>query len=163
MQFSTADFCDEHTEEVKVLEKALNSYGGVDHFYGKIVTIKLDEDNRGLVSILRDEEGRGKVAVVDVSEKFCAVVGDNLMSFASKKGWAGIIVNGYVRDTHITKNINVGLFALGTCPRRSTKQSESKRGITLNFGGIDFREGEWIYADADGVIVAQEALSIIEL
>lgn len=124
MQFSTADLCDEQGEKIKVVEEQFESYGDVEAFYGEMVTIKLDEDNRGLVAMLRDEEGKGRVAVVDVKAAFCAVVGDNLMGFAAKNGWAGIIINGYVRDTRITKTIGAGLFALGTCPRRSAKQAE---------------------------------------
>ena len=163
MNFSTADLCDEHGENVKVLNAQFNSYGGTDSFYGEMVTIKLDEDNRGLVEMLRDEEGKGRVAVVDVEQKFCAVVGDNLMGFASKNGWAGIIINGYVRDTKITKTIDAGLFALGTCPRRSSKRAESQRRIDLNFAGVDFKSGEWIYADGDGVILSDKALTSVEV
>lgn len=163
MTVSTADLCDEHGEKVSVVAQQLNSYGGVGSFYGKIVTMKLDEDNRGLVSMLRDEEGNGRVIVVDVDAKFCAVVGDNLMGLAETNGWAGIVINGYVRDTLITKTIASGLFALGTCSKRSSKKAESSRGITLNFGGVQFKEGEWLYADEDGVVVSETELTIIEI
>ncbi len=160
MTFSTADLCDANAENVKVLEMNLSSYGAKSSFYGQIVTIKLDEDNRGLVAMLRDEDGTGKVAVVDVEQKFCAVVGDNLMGFAAKNGWEGIIINGYVRDTNITRTIDAGLFALGTCPRRSAKISPSTKSIVLHFGGIDINEGEWVYADEDGVIVSADSLNL---
>jgi len=160
MTFSTADLCDANKNDVKVLEMNLSSYGAKSSFYGQIVTIKLDEDNRGLVAMLRDEEGKGKVAVVDVEQKFCAVVGDNLMGFAAKNGWEGIIINGYVRDTKITSTIDAGLFALGTCPRRSAKVSPSTKNTVLHFGGIDFKEGEWVYADEDGVLVSANALNL---
>ena len=163
MNFSTADLCDEHGEKVKVANAQFNTYGGAESFYGEMVTIKLDEDNRGLVEMLRDEEGKGRVAVVDVEQKFCAVVGDNLMGFAFKNGWAGVIINGYVRDTQITKTIDAGLFALGTCPRRSAKRAESQREIILNFAGLAFKSGEWIYADGDGVIVSENALELVEI
>jgi len=163
MNFSTADLCDEHGENVNVANIQFNSYGGKSSFYGEILTIKLDEDNRGLVEMLRDEEGRGRVIVVDVEEKYCAVVGDNLMGFAVKNGWAGILVNGYVRDTKITKTIDAGLFALGTCPRRSAKKSSSQRGMVLNIGSTDFKEGEWVYADEDGVIVSKRAFTLVEV
>ena len=158
MTFSTADLCDANADNVKVLEMNLSSYGAKGSFYGQIVTIKLDEDNSGLVAMLRDEEGKGKVAVVDVEQDFCAVVGDNLMGFAAKNDWEGIIINGYVRDTKITKTIDAGLLALGTCPRRSAKRSPCTKNTVLNFGGIDFKEGEWVYADEDGVIVSKSAL-----
>ena len=163
MDFSTADLCDEHGDKLQIVEAQFNSYGLKESFFGEMVTIKLDEDNRGLVEMLRDEEGEGRVAVVDVEQKFCAVVGDNLMGFASKNGWAGIIINGYVRDTKITKTIDAGLFALGTCPKRSSKRSPSEREINLNFAGVEFRSGAWIYADGDGVILSEEVLTLVEV
>ena len=158
MSFSTADLCDEHGDGVKVLETALHSYGGVESFKGEIVTIQLDEDNSGLISILRDEKGKGRVVVVDVDAKYCAVVGDTLMGFAKKNGWSGIVINGFVRDTVITRTIPVGLMALGTCPRKSPKKSGSKRDIELNFGGVSFKVGEFLYADEDGLIVSDKIL-----
>ena len=158
MSFSTADLCDEYGDRVKVLEIALNSYGGEERFSGEIVTIKLDEDNSDLVSMLRDEKGEGRVVVVDVEANYCAVVGDTLMGFAKKNGWSGIVINGFVRDTAITQTIPVGLMALGTCPRKSPQKSESQRGIELNFGGISFEVGEFLYADEDGVIVSDKIL-----
>ena len=163
MDFSTADLCDEQGDKLQVVEMDFHSYGGVNNFFGEMVTIQLDEDNRGLVEMLRDEEGRGRVAVVEVKQKFCAVVGDNLMGFAQKNGWAGIIINGYVRDTKITKTIEAGLFAIGTCPRRSDKRATSKRAVDLHFGGVVFKTGAWVYADEDGVILSESALTIVEI
>lgn len=158
MNFTTADLCDEHGEKVKVLEANLISYGGLDGFKGEIVTIKLDEDNSDLVSMLKDEKGKGRVVVVDVDANYCAVVGDTLMGFAKRNGWAGIVINGFVRDISITRTIPVGLMALGTCPRKSPKKSASKRDIELSFGGISFKSGEFLYADEDGVIVSDNIL-----
>ena len=155
MNFFTADMCDEHHDHVQVLEHIFKSYGKREKFRGRVVTIKLDEDNRGLIELLK-EDGKGKVAVVDVETKFCAVVGENLMLMAEKNGWESIIINGYVRDVHITKDIDVGLLALGTCPKRSKKISPSQRGVELNFGGVVFRDGMELYADHDGVIVKEK-------
>jgi regulator of ribonuclease activity A len=105
--------------------------------------------------MLRDEEGSSRVAVVDVGKDFYAVVGDNLMGYAHKNGWAGIVINGYVRDTEITQTIPVGLMAIGTCPRKSFENNSSQRGIELEFGGVKFRDGDYIYVDSDGVIVSK--------
>jgi regulator of ribonuclease activity A len=158
MSFTTADYCDLYGEKIKVLEVNLLSYGGIKKFKGEIVTIKLDEDNGDLVSMLRDEEGRGRVVVVDVGANFCAVVGDTLMGFAHKNGWAGIVINGFVRDTEITKNIAVGLLALGTCPRKSAKKAKSQRDINLNFAEVEIGPSEYLYADEDGVIISDKKL-----
>ena len=158
MSFSTADICDKYGQEVNVVAQTLHSYGGKSSFEGEIVTILLDKDNSDLVALLRDEQGEGRVVVVDVYAKYCAVVGDTLMGYALKNGWAGIVINGYVRDTKITKDIEVGLRALGTCPRKSSKKSPSQRDIDLHFGGVSFKSGEYIYADEDGVVVSTQKL-----
>jgi regulator of RNase E activity RraA len=44
------------------------------------------------------------------------------MGYAYHNGWEGIIINGYVRDTHQTTQIPVGLWALGTYPFKSQKK-----------------------------------------
>jgi regulator of ribonuclease activity A len=156
--FSTADLCDKYRDRVEVVNIPFNSYGKVREFCGEIVTLKLNRDNRALVDMLKNENGRGRVAVVDVSKAFYAVVGDTLMGYAHKNNWAGIVINGYVRDTKITKDIEVGLLAIGTCPKKSFEQNESFRDITLNFGGVQFKTGDYIYVDSDGVVVSNKKL-----
>ncbi len=158
MSFTTADICDVHGKAVEIVAETLHSYGGVDSFSGEIVTILLDKDNSDLVAMLRDEQGNGRVVVVDVYARYCAIVGDTLMGYALKNGWAGIVINGYVRDTKITKNIEVGLMALGTCPRKSSKIAPSQRDIDLHFGGVSFKVGGYLYADEDGIVVSSKKL-----
>ncbi len=158
MNISTADLCDRYRDKIQVLHTPLISYGEVQRFMGEIVTMKLNKNNHELVKMLRDEEGRGRVAVVDSGKNFYAVVGDTLMGFAYKNGWAGIVINGYVRDTNITKTMPVGLLAVGTCPRKSFEENKALRGVDLEFGGVVFREGEYIYRDEDGVIVSDNIL-----
>jgi regulator of ribonuclease activity A len=152
MDFFTADMCDEHGDNLQVAEHVFTNYGKKDRFRGKAVTLRIDEDNRGLIELLK-EDGKGRVAVVDVGASFCAVVGENLMLLAEKNGWEGIIINGYVRDTHITKGIDVGLLAIGTCPKRSSKKADALRGLELHFAGVSFKDGCEIFVDHDGVIV----------
>ncbi|MHA2937641.1 RraA family protein [Vibrio sp. RC27] len=153
MTFFTADICDENSESTFVVEGNYKNYGGIDKCQGEIVTIKLDKNNSGLISLLRDEDGTGKVVVVDVDKEYYAVVGENLMKFAHNNNYAGIVINGYVRDTFQIKDIPVALYALGTCSRKSIPVTDCERSITLSFGGVDFNQGEYLYADTDGIIV----------
>ena len=156
MKSYTADICDKYPNDVKVLAPQYNSYGGVAMCHGEITTIQLFEDNKDLVELLRNTKGDGKICVVDVVGNYCAVVGETLMGYAYHNGWAGIVINGYVRDTHQTSQIPVGLFALGTYPFKSQKKAEAKKDITLNFGDVEFNVGEFIYADKDGIVVTKE-------
>ena len=158
MNFFTADFCDEHPEIIDVLSHDFKNYGGCEKCRGEVVTIKLDKNNSELIKLLRDEDGTGKVVVVDVGAEFFAVVGENLMKFAQQNNYSGIIVNGYIRDTFQIKDIPVALYALGTCPKKYIPLTEGTRDIALSFGGVDFKNGDYLYADTDGVMVTHEAL-----
>jgi len=158
MKSYTADICDKYHDKLQVLDPLFKSYGGVSMCHGEITTIQLDEDNTALVELLRDENGSGKICVVDVKGDYCAVVGENLMKFAYSNNWAGIVINGYVRDTHETSQIPVGLFALGTYPLKSKKKAQSKRDIELNFANATIKAGQTLYADNDGIIIGQNTL-----
>lgn len=159
MNIQTADLCDDNKDKkIQVLSAKFKNYGGLKKFSGQIVTVKLDKSNWLLLEMLRDEDGEGKIVVVDNSQEFFGVVGDKLMAFAKNNNWAAIILNGYVRDTDETKNIDVGLFAIGTCPLRNFEKTDSARGIELNFEGVTFNDGDYIYADNDGIIITKTKL-----
>jgi regulator of ribonuclease activity A len=158
MTFFTADICDDHSEKVFVLGAGFNNYGGASKCQGEIVTIKLDKNNSDLITLLRDEDGTGKVVVVDVNQEYFAVVGENLMKFAHKNNYAGIVVNGYIRDTFQITDIPVALYALGTCSRKSIPVTSGERNVSLSFGGIEINHGDYLYADTDGVIVTPEKI-----
>ena len=88
--FKTADICDSHSGQVRVLPPTLLSYGGLSECAGEVVTIRLAENN----AILRElfaEQGHGRIVVVDVGEEYFAVVGDNLAGMAIENGWSGNI------------------------------------------------------------------------
>ncbi len=158
MNFFTADFCDEHHDIVEVLNHDFKNYGGAQKCRGEVITIKLDKNNSELIKLLRDEDGTGKIVVVDVDADFFAVVGENLMKFAQNNNYAGIIVNGYIRDTFQIKDIPVALYALGTCPKKYIPVTEGQRDLQLSFGGACFKNGDYIYADTDGVIVTHQEI-----
>ena len=159
MKFYTADLCDKYPELVHVLDPIMKSYGGAKRVMGQIVTVKLSGSNKTLVELLKSE-GAGQIAVVDVDATYTAVVGDNLMKFAYENNWAGIVINGYVRDTKNTKEIDVGLFALGTCPKKTMEPKEGSLHDTVSFGGVTFNEGDYLYADRDGIIVSAMPLEM---
>ena len=159
MAFFTADICDEHSDRVAVLGPGYRNYGGAPTCRGEIVTQKLDRNNSDLISLLRDEEGAGRVIVVDVEQAYYAVVGENLMKFAHRNNYAGIIVNGYIRDTAQIREIPVALYALGTCPRKYIPATGGERGVSVTFGDVTFTPGHYLYADSDGVIVTPEKIA----
>ncbi|TAM11367.1 MAG: RraA family protein [Nevskiaceae bacterium] len=158
MSFATTDLCDAHPE-VQVCEPLFADYGGTLAFHGPIVTLKLFEDNAQVRKTL-ETAGQGRVLVVDGGGSLrCALVGGNLGALAEKNGWAGVVVNGAIRDSEELVAQDIGVKALGTCPRKSEKGLHTAHiDRAVRFAGVEFTPGAWLYADADGMIVAATAI-----
>jgi regulator of ribonuclease activity A len=160
MSFSLPDICDEHLDGLQVLEPVFKSYGGRRKFCGEVVTVRCFEDNSVVKSTL-SEDGAGKVLVVDGSGSMrCALLGDRLAAMAAENGWHGILVNGCVRDVEILETIDLGVLALNCHPARSKKRGEGDLNLTVRFFGASFRSGQYLYADANGVAVAERDLEV---
>lgn len=156
--WTTADLCDEHGQAVQVAAPLLRSFGGATSFCGLIATVKVQDDNTSVRARL-EEPGAGRVLVVDNGgSPRCAVVGDRLAQLARENNWAGIIVNGCVRDSAALAKLDIGLQALATLPRRSEKRGPGELDVAVTFAGITFTPGQYVYADADGIIVAASPL-----
>ncbi len=158
MSFLTTDLYDAHEGRVAVLEPMLKSYGGRPRFSGQIVTLKLYEDNT-LVREMLAEPGAGKVLVVDGGgSKRCALLGDQIAELAVKNQWEGVVIYGCIRDSVAIAALPLGVRALDTNPKKSVKRNEGTRNLVLNFAGVDFTPGHWLYADEDGVLLSPVAL-----
>lgn len=158
MTFSTADLSDAHGLSVQVALPGLRDFGGVLRFAGPIATVAVDDDNSAVRALL-EEPGAGRVLVVDNAGSLrCALVGDRLAQMAADNGWAGIVVNGCVRDTAALAEIALGVKALAAMPRRSEKRGGGQSGQPITFCGVNFLPGRFLYADEDGVLVSATAL-----
>ena len=154
---ATADLCDSLGAAAQVIALAWRDYGLLRSFHGPAQTIAAQQDN-SLVRAALETPGKGRVLVIDNDGRGdCAMVGGNLGHLARANGWAGIIVNGMVRDWEELIHEEIGIKALGTCPRRSEKRGRGLTGVELGFGGARIRPGDAIYADWDGVVVVAAA------
>jgi len=160
MTFSTPDICDDFSDQLQVLEPLFREFGGKDKFSGEIVTIKCFEDN-SLVKQTLGTAGHGKVLVVDGGGSLrCALLGDLLGAMAVENGWQGILVNGCVRDVEILKGMDLGVRAINSYPRKSTKRGEGQLNVSIRFAGVGFEPGQYLYADENGIVVARQDLGL---
>jgi regulator of ribonuclease activity A len=158
MSHATADLYDQHGEELQIASPVFHDYGGNIDFQGPVVTLKVFEDN-SLVRAALEERGDGRVLVVDGGGSMrCALVGDMLAELGRANGWAGILVYGCVRDAAQLSQMTIGIKALGTNPRKSVKKGEGARDVVLRFAELVVKPGQYLYADRDGVVIANERL-----
>ncbi len=160
MTYSVPDICDAFIEEITVLEPLFSDYGGKRKFGGEIVTIKCFEDN----SLVRDavrSEGFGRVIIVDGGgSQRHALLGDLLAAKAAENGWQGLVINGCVRDVEILENIDLGVKALNAHPVKTEKRGEGQLNVPVSFAGAIIRPGQYLYADANGVLVSARNLEV---
>ena len=158
MTLATADLCDAHPGAVKVCHIPFRGFGQTAAFHGPIRTLSVLDDN-ALVRQALERPGNGAVLVVNGGGSLKrALVGDNLAKLAIENGWAGIVVHGAIRDVAVINSMDVGVKALGTIPLRADRDAIGEIDIPTAFGGVIFTPGDWLYADADGVIVAAQRL-----
>ena len=158
IDFKTADLCDEFEQSVGVAEPLLRDYGGNTSFCGSLATVKVFEDNV-LVREALETDGQGRVLVVDGGGSTrCALVGHRLAQLAYENGWTGIIVDGCIRDSDEISRIPIGVKARHAVPKKSAKRGAGERDVPVRFAGLTFTPGDYLYADPDGIIVAERDL-----
>lgn len=162
---ATAEACDGNTSllvngELRVLQPVFKIYGQSHAFCGPVVTLKVFEDNV-LVRELLETPGDGQVLVIDGGGSMrCALVGGNLGQLAQNMGWAGILVNGCIRDVDEINGCDIGVRALGSHPRKSYKRGIGERNVPVHIAGTLIRDGEWLYADSDGILISKTELLV---
>ena len=153
----TGDLCDAHKSDhdgsFRVLPPSFQNYGKRVRFAGVVSTVKCFEDN-SFVKAALEEPGAGRVLVVDGGSSFRrALVGGNIAAAAAKNGWAGIVVDGCVRDSAELAACDLGIRALALMPLPTEKRNEGQRDVAVQIQGVWVRPGDWLYADEDGVVV----------
>ncbi|MFC0133092.1 ribonuclease [Massilia eurypsychrophila] len=164
MDFATTDLCDAHTDllddgRLAALPPGFRLFGQRVKFAGPAATLEVFEDN-ALVRSALEGPGGGRVLVVDGGASMRrALVGGQLALLAQDNGWSGIVVNGCVRDSDEINSCEIGVRALATHPQRAARAGVGAVDVAILIGGVKIRPGDWIYADADGILVAQQQLA----
>ncbi|KAI3852390.1 hypothetical protein MKX03_018870 [Papaver bracteatum] len=162
---ATAEVCDAnppliHSGELRALQPIFQIYGRRQVFSGPVVTLKVFEDNV-LVREFLEEKGNGRVLVVDGGGSLrCAILGGNPVQQATNNGWAGILINGCIRDVDEINGCDIGVRALASHPMKANKRGVGDKHVPVIMAGTRILDGEWLYADTDGILVSRMELSI---
>ena len=160
MTFQTAELCDRFSaqENFQIAEPIFKQYGSLRRFSGQISTLKVFEDYDLIQSTL-EQLGHGRVLVVDGGgSRRCALFGDTLAALAVANGWQGLIIYGCIRGSEQIDQLPLGVMALNTHPLRSRKHAPGDADILITFAGVNFKKDHYLYADCDGIIVAETKL-----
>jgi regulator of ribonuclease activity A len=169
---ATADLCDPLREPaaaaaagLRVLPPVFRDHGGVRRFCGPVRTVRCFEDNQAVKAAVASSGVAsgpdGPVPCVLVvaggGSLQRALLGGNLAATAAANGWAGVVLDGAVRDTAELAVCALGIRALGStplpCARGAAGASEGERDEPVLLQGVPVAPGEWLCADEDGIVV----------
>ncbi len=149
----TADLVDDIGSDVRSCDIQFRQFGGRPEFAGPISTVRCFQDNALLKSVLSQPSAGGVLVIDGAGSLHTALVGDVIAELARSNGWTGLVVHGAVRDATALRRIDIGIKALGTNPRKSTKTGAGERDVEISLGGVTFVPGEVAYRDDDGIVV----------
>lgn len=160
--FATCDLCDAHKSDdsgaFRVLPPVFREFGARPRFAGPVVTVKCFEDNTPVKRAL-EGPGEGRVLVVDGGGSLRrALVGGNIGAAAARNGWAGVVIDGCVRDVAELRVCEVGIRALAPMPLPTERKADGQTGVVVQVQGVWVRPGDWLYADEDGIVVSATPL-----
>ena len=138
---------------------ALNfgDFGAKTSFSGPARTIRCFQDN-ALVKQTLNQPGDGAVLVIDGAGSIAtALMGDMIAEAGVRNGWNGVVINGAIRDREALAQMEFGIKALASNPRKSSKDGAGEIDVTVEIGGATVRPGAMVFADADGVAVEKQA------
>lgn len=155
--FQTADLIDINPD-LPSCEIDFKMFGKRHRFCGRIRTVHCFRDN-GLVKTLMNTPAEGEVVVIDGGgSRASALMGDMIVAAAVKNGWSGAVIFGVIRDRNAINEMDFGIKALGSNPKKSAKDGKGKIDVTVSFGGVDFVPGYYLYSDEDGILVSPEPI-----
>ncbi len=140
------------------------------HKSGKIIgtafTVKTRAGDNLMVHKAIDIASPGDVIVVDAGGDMTqAIIGEIMMRLAAKKGIAGFVIDGAIRDSAAFKEKDYPCFAKGYTHRGPYKEGPGEINVPVTVCNMIIHPGDIIVGDEDGVISIplNQAEEILEL
>lgn len=157
----TSDLYDKYLDKARVPTVAWRSFGARRHFCGYAVTVQCWQDNSRVKEWVETPAPTATSVLVVMNgndhetSMMCALLGDGLAASAIRNGWQGLVVYGCVRDVDALSHLNLGIFALGSTPRKSIRRGEGLSNVMVQLGDSrgTVHPGDLVFADSDGVII----------
>lgn len=159
--FSTGDLWDANHDSAAMIPIEWRSYGGIRRFAGRIATMRTQNDHAAIRAMVKSP-GEGRVLVIDSGgQRQIGMLGEEMATLAAQHGWAGVVISGPVRDSEALRLLKIGILALGTTAMRSFSNSAvHEQDVPVTLGGVTLKPGDWIYVDADAVLVSPKRLEL---
>ena len=121
---------------------------------GTAYTVRVPAGDNLLFYYAIDNAKPGDVIVVDgggFEER--ALCGEIMATYAAKRGIAGFVINGAIRDKMELAGMDFPVFAKAACPNGPYKNGPGEINVPVNIGGRIVCPGDILVGDGDGLVV----------
>jgi regulator of RNase E activity RraA len=120
---------------------------------GPAFTVKTRPGDNLMVHKALDIASPGDVVVVDAGGDLTnSIVGEIMITHAMKRGLAGLVINGSIRDSDAVRRMSFPVYAAGVTHRGPMKSGPGEIGRAIAFDGMVIEPGDLIIGDGDGVL-----------
>ncbi|MDO7929297.1 RraA family protein [Pseudomonas sp. KFB-139] len=120
---------------------------------GPALTVKARPGDNLMLHHALDIAQAGDVIVVDAGGDLSnALIGEMMVAYAIKKGVAGIVINGAIRDADSIAAGNFPVFAAGVTHRGPYKDGPGEVNVPIALDGMVIEPGDLIIGDGDGLL-----------
>lgn len=137
---------------------ALRPYHDGTPMIGVALTVRTRPGDNLMVHKAIDLAAPGDVIVVDAAGVLeQAIIGDIMTSHAARRGVAGFVIDGAIRDAAEIAARPFPVYARGATHRGPYKNGPGEINVPVSIGGMVVRPGDIVVGDADGVVAVPQA------
>ncbi len=120
---------------------------------GPAITVKSRPGDNLMLHKAIDMAAPGDVIVVDAGGDLTnSLMGELMLAYAMKRGVAGFVLNGAIRDVDAFLSANLPVFAAGVTHRGPYKDGPGEINVPIAIDGMVIEPGDLILGDSDGVL-----------
>jgi 4-hydroxy-4-methyl-2-oxoglutarate aldolase len=138
-------------KQLRVMDSGLRPLRLGLRLVGRAVTVAAGDDLMPVLDGLA-RAGAGDVLVVDGGSER-ALAGELFGNEALRRRMAGIVIDGYCRDTNQLRELALPFYARGSIPRAAPAKAVPGEPATVRCGGVDVAPGDVLVGDDDGIVV----------
>jgi 4-hydroxy-4-methyl-2-oxoglutarate aldolase len=153
----TGNICDA-MDRFGAMDYRIKPIDPVSRMCGTAVTIRTRPgDNLAIYQAL-ELAGAGDVLVIQTYDHTVgSTIGDLVVNNAKRRGLAGIVCDGLVRDASGIRATGLPVFARGLSPSSPFKDGGAEINGAISCGGVTVHPGDVVVGDEDGVVVVPQA------
>lgn len=121
---------------------------------GSAFTVKTRTDDNLMLHKAIDMAVPGDIIVVDAQgDTTHAITGELMVMWAQKRGIAGMVIDGAIRDAGAIRKLTIPVYAAGVTPAGPYKDGPGEINVPVSCGGVTVKPGDILVGDEDGIVV----------